>query len=87
VPGTRRRVLGPGHAGVEPRHPHFEIALILFEDRQIAERRQLAVQFPARHVLAARHEIEHVVGEEVEPLLVFALVEQPRLADVKLHQL
>ncbi len=37
VAGARGRVLGPGHAGVEPGDAHFEIALVLFEDRQIAE--------------------------------------------------
>ena len=87
VTGARRRVLGPGHPGVEPGDTHFEIALVLFEDRQIAERRQLAVRLPARHVLAARHEVDDIVGEEIEPLPELALVEQPSLPDVERHQL
>ena len=87
VTGARRRILGPGHPGVEPGHPHLEIALVLLEDRQVAERRQLAVRLPARDVLAAGHEVEDIVGEEIEPLLELALVEQPSLADVELHQL
>jgi len=57
------------------------MAPVLFEDRQVALRRQLAVQFPARDVLAAGHEVEDVVGEELEPLFELALVEQPRFAD------
>ena len=87
VTGARRGILGPGHPGVEPGHAHLEIALVLLEDRQIAERRQLAVQLSARDIFAARHEIEDIVGEELDPLLELALVEQPSLADVELHQL
>src|SRR6266446_2280200 len=86
VAGARRGILGPGHPAVEPGYPHLEIALILLEDRQISERRQLAVRFPARDVLAARHEVEDIVGEEFEPLREPALVEQPSLTDVELHQ-
>src|SRR5713101_7535910 len=87
VTGARRGILGPGHPGVEPGHPHLEMAPVLFEDRQISERRQLAVRFPARDVFAAGHEVEDIVGEELEPLLELALVEQPSLPDVELHQL
>jgi hypothetical protein len=56
--------------------------LVLLDNRQIAERCQLAVRLPPRDVLAAGHEIEDIVGEEIEPLLEPALVEQPGLADV-----
>jgi hypothetical protein len=69
VTGARRGILGPGHPGVEPGHPHLEMAPVLLKDRQIAERRQLAVRFPARDILAAGHELENIVGEEIEPLL------------------
>ena len=85
--GARRWILRPCHATVEPGHAHFEIAFILFEDCQVAQRRHLAVQFAPQHILAARHEVEDVVGEEVEPVLEFALVQEPGLADVELHQL
>jgi hypothetical protein len=61
--------------------------LVLLENRQIAERRQLAVRFQARDVLAAGNEVERIRGQEIEPLLELALVEQPRLADVERHQL
>jgi hypothetical protein len=37
----------PRPSGVEPGYPHIEIELVLLEDRQIAERRQLAVRLPA----------------------------------------
>src|SRR6266478_2502496 len=87
VTGARRGILGPGHPAIEPGHPHLEIALVLLEDRQISERRQLAVRFPARDVLAAGHEVEDIVGEEIEPLLELALVEQPSFPDVERHQL
>src|SRR6202011_2332213 len=40
VTGARRGILGPGHPGVEPGHPHLQIVLVLLKDRQIAERRQ-----------------------------------------------
>ena len=80
-------ILGPGHARLEPGHAHLEIALVLLEDRQIDEWRQFAVQLPARDVLAAGHEVEDILGEEIEPFLEPALVEQPSLADVELHQL
>jgi hypothetical protein len=72
VTGVRRGIPGPGNPGVEPGHPHLGIAPVLFEDRQISERRQLAVQFPARDVLATRHEVEDIVGKEIEPLLELA---------------
>jgi hypothetical protein len=61
-----------GDPGVEPGHPNLEIAPVLFEDRQISERRQLAVQFPSRDVVATRHEVEDIVGKEIEPLLELA---------------
>jgi hypothetical protein len=32
--GARRRVLGPGHSGVEPGHPHLEIAPVLLEPQR-----------------------------------------------------
>jgi hypothetical protein len=35
------------------------------------------VRLPARDVLAAGHEVEDIVGGEIEPLLELALVEQP----------
>src|SRR6516162_11294429 len=75
VAGTRRRILGPGHPGVESRYPHLEIAPVLLEDRQIAEWRQFALRFAAQDILAARHGVEYIVGEEIEPLLELALVE------------
>ena len=67
---------------------HYRANLHSFlEDRQVTERCQLAMGLPARDVLAAGHEVEDVVGEEVEPLLELPLVEQPGLADVERHQL
>jgi hypothetical protein len=41
----RDGIFGPSHPAVEP---HLEIALLLLEDRQIAERRQLTMRRPAR---------------------------------------
>src|SRR4029077_7160925 len=32
VAGARRRILGPGHPGVEAGHPHLEVALVLLEN-------------------------------------------------------
>jgi len=69
---VRDGILGPGHPSVGQGHRHLEIALVLLEDRQISERRQLAVQFPSRDVLATRHEVEDIVGKEIEPLLELA---------------
>jgi hypothetical protein len=65
-------MLGPGHSAVEPGHPHLKIARILIEDRHTPERRRLAVQFPSRDVPATRHEVEDIVGKEIEPLLDLA---------------
>jgi hypothetical protein len=41
----RDGIFGPSHPAVEP---HLEIALLLLENRQIAERRQLTMRRPAR---------------------------------------
>src|SRR5260370_3510290 len=53
VTGARGWILGPGHAGVEAGHPPLEVPLVLLEDREIAERGQLAMSLPAPDVLAA----------------------------------
>ena len=63
VTGARRGILGPGYPGVEPGHPHLEIALVLLDDCQIPERRQLALRLSARDVFAARHKVEDVIGK------------------------
>jgi hypothetical protein len=72
--------LGDGCATGDPRprpsrcraRPPASRAPVLFEDRQISERRQLAVQFPSQDILATWHEVEDIVGKEIEPLFELA---------------
>ena len=86
VAGAGCGFLGPGHAAGEAGDAHFEVALVFLEDCEIAERGEFALGFAVGDVLAAGHEVKHVVGEEIEPGAEFALVQQPGLAGVERHQ-
>src|SRR5260370_32877615 len=87
VTGARGWILGPGHAGVEAGHPHLEVPLVLLEDRQVAERGQLAVGLPARDVLAAGAGRKGAVAEERQGRLAAPRVSESRLAEVERRRL
>src|SRR5579859_3196557 len=99
VPGARGRVLGPGHAGREPRDAALQALFRLVEQGQLASLRGVLVAVargiedgdrlarPRIAVGPAAHRIAHIVGEQFEPVLEPALVEQPRLAIKKLLDL
>ena len=87
VAGAGRRVFAPGHAGLQPLDTHPHVGFVVLEYRQVSDRRQLALSLVAVDVQTAWHEIEHVLGEQVQPLAEAALVQHPCFADVELHQI
>src|SRR5262249_55425991 len=92
MPGARWRVFGPGHAGVEAGDPRRQRLLGFVEDRQflvsgqilldiaggVEDRDRLARSWIA--VAARRHPVADVVGQQSQPLVEAALVQEPHLA-------
>src|SRR5437764_14169633 len=90
--GARRRVLGPGHAGLQPCHPAAQRLLGLVEDRELVGPRLVVLDITvgaedrdglARSgiaVAARPHPVADIVGEQVEPFAKAALVQEARLA-------
>src|SRR5262245_42955713 len=85
---ARARLFGPMDAGLDLLHPPAERLLALVEPVDVVLRAgELALVLAELHVAPHRHPIADVVGEQVEPVAIAALVEQLRLAIKKIRDL
>src|SRR5262252_1545019 len=74
------RLLCPVDAGEDLLDAAAKGVLALVEPVDVRARaRELSLQLVPRHVAAHGHEVVRILGEEIEPLLVAALVEELRL--------
>src|SRR5262249_20534006 len=88
VADARRRLFGPVDASLDLRHAASERVLALVEPVDVeALAGELALGVVVGYVAAHRHPVTRVVGEEREPLVEAAGVEELRLGVEKLFDL